>query len=193
MPGANLLPATRGSGPLLQRDYWAVIDGCGASPSEVSAAVEAAFPQFPAGDLVEFRRDGAEERPLDVGDEMVVRIRMAGTSRVRVVHRDRQSFTIATLEGHPEAGRITFGAYRNRRGDVIFHIRSRARSGTRFHRVGFLGVGDPMQAYTWTDFVNAVAFRFGRGVIGFVHAETKKISDEPDEALAGPTFLAQGD
>lgn len=190
---AEILRATRGSGPLLQRDYWAVIDGSRAGPTQIASAVARSFPSFPPPDLVEFRRVGGADAPLEVGDEMTVRIRMAGTFRVRVVHRNRNSITIATLRGHPEAGRITFGAYRNRRGDVIFHIRSRARSGSPFHRAGFLGIGDPMQTYTWTDFVNAVAFQFGRGVVGFVYAETSKIRDEPDVALDGPTYVAEGD
>ena len=30
--------------------------------------------------------------------------------------------TLGTLEGHPEAGRITFGAYRNERGDVVGNV-----------------------------------------------------------------------
>jgi uncharacterized protein (UPF0548 family) len=65
--------------------------------------------------------------------------------RVRVLHADAQSLTLGTLEGRPEAGRITFGADRNPAGDVIFHIRSRARSVSMSKRVGFLAIGDVMQ------------------------------------------------
>ena len=57
------------------------------------------------------------------------------------------------LTGHPEAGRITFGAYRTVDGDVVFHIRSRACSSSLFNYLGFLVGGDPMQTATWTDFV----------------------------------------
>jgi hypothetical protein len=194
---SGLQPAALGAGPLYQRDYWAVIDRCRSRPSEVIALVADRFTEFPSPDTVEFRRVGAASAPLDVGDELDIAIRMAGTCRVRVIHKDACSFTLGTLEGHPEAGRITFGAYRNDRGDVVFHIRSRARSGSLPHYLGFLTGGDPMQTTTWTDFVNTVALTCGDGVVGFVHAETVELEpadiDGGDEAMNGPTFVAEAD
>jgi hypothetical protein len=194
--GRGLQPASRGVGPLYQRDYWAVIDRCRCRPSEVIALVAARFPEFPPVDTVTFRRSD-DRMPLDVGEELDIQIRMAGTCAVRVIHKDPCSLTLGTLEGHPEAGRITFGAYRNDRDDVIFHIRSRARSKSLTHYLGFLSGGDPMQTTTWTDFVNSVALTCGEGVIGFVYADTRQLDastlDEGDEAMDRPTFLAQAD
>jgi hypothetical protein len=116
---------------------------------------------------------------------------------VRVVHVAACSITLATLAGHPEAGRITFGAYRNADGQVIFHIRSRARASTRANYLGFLFGGDPMQTATWTDFVTNVGLTFGAGVEGLVHADTKVIDGDEvqpaDETMDGPTFTAQAD
>jgi hypothetical protein len=190
-----LQPASRGVGPLFQRDYWAVIDRCRYSPREVIALVAARFPDFPPADTVCFRRAGGAAGPLDVGDELDIDIRMAGRCHVRVIHRDPCSLTLGTLEGHPEAGRITFGAYRNDRGDVIFHIRSRARSRSRAEYFGFLTGGDPMQTATWTDFVNSVAITCGEGVIGFVNAETAAVDPSEmtaaDETMDGPTYVAR--
>lgn len=194
--GRGLQPASRGVGPLYQRDYWAVIDRCRCRPSEIIALVAARFPEFPPVDTVTFRRSD-DRMPLDVGEELDIEIRMAGTCAVRVIHKDACSLTLGTLEGHPEAGRITFGAYRNDRDDVIFHIRSRARSKSLTHYLGFLSGGDPMQTTTWTDFVNSVALTCGEGVIGFVYADTRQLHagslDEGDEAMDRPTFLAQAD
>ena len=195
--GPPLQPATAGIGPLLQRDYWAVIERCRFRPSEVIALVADRFAEFPPVDTVRFRRNGRDETRLDVGDEFDIRIRMAGACAVRVMHRDACSFTLGTLEGHPEAGRITFGAYRNEREDVIFHIRSRARSRSLSHYLGFLTGGDPMQTTTWTDFVNSVALTCGDGVIGFIYADTRRFSpdelDAGDETMDRPTFVAQAD
>ncbi|HEX7119886.1 MAG TPA: DUF1990 family protein [Longimicrobiales bacterium] len=191
----GVLPSWRGVGPLLQRDYWAVIEDCRLTPPEVIELVARRFPDFAPDELAAFRRLDGAARPLDVGDEMEVRIRMTGTFRVRVVHRDRNSLTIATLLGHPEAGRITFGAYRNDVGDVIFHIRSRARSGSTRYYAGFLAMGDAMQTETWAEFVNRVAATTGAGVLAFVHAETRKLPGDAEgpEALRRPTFLARGE
>lgn len=181
-----------GTGPLLQRDYWAVIRSAELDPAELIDVLCSRFPALAPADLVRFAP--TLDRPLALGDEMRVRIAGAGEFRVRVIHRDLQSLTFVTLIGHPEAGRITFGAYRNRRGELVFHIRSRARVSSRARLLGFLLAGDPMQTNSWTDFINRVAATFGRGVAGKVHAEKRAVQPEPgDHAVDRPTFLARGE
>jgi hypothetical protein len=185
----------QGIGPLFQRDYWGVIEGCRASPPELIDQVVAHFAELTPSQLVSFARlDGSAEK-LSVGDDLNVTIAGAGTFGVRVVHRGPQSFTFATLSGHPEAGRITFGAYRNDHDDVIFHIRSRARSSSRKFAWGYAVVGEAMQTNVWTDFIWAVASAFGTGVRGAIHAETQRLdslSATEVGDLSSPTFVAQG-
>ena len=192
-----LQPASSGVGVFLQRDYWAVIANCRLKPSEVSALVASRFAEFPPPEIVVFERDGDHDGCLEMGEELDIQIRMAGSARVRVVHKDACSITLATLAGHPEAGRITFGAYRSERDDVIFHIRSRARSSTLFNYVGFRSAGDPMQTSTWTDFVNNVALTCGDGIAGVIHADTVALDGQDvnagDEALDCPVFIAEAD
>lgn len=180
-----------GTGPLLERDYWAVIRSAKLDAAELINVLCTRFTELAPEDLVRFASPAG--RPLELGDEMSVRIAGAGDCRVRLVHRDRQSLTLATLRGHPEAGRITFGAYPNRRGELVFHIRSRARASSWIRLLGFLLAGDPMQTNTWTDFVNRVAGTVGGGVAGTVHVEKRRVQPEPgDHAVDRPTFLARG-
>jgi hypothetical protein len=188
----GLILASQGTGPLLQRDYWAIIENSPLSPAEVAERAAREFSTFAPPELVHFERVGGADGPLADGDEFDVRIRMAGHCRVRVLHRNHNSFTLGTLRGHPEAGRITFGAYRNAAGDVIFHIRSRARSSSRTRLAGFLTAGEPMQTTTWTDFIDRLAHTVGTGVLGSIHAQTREIEDEADdlETICSPTFLA---
>ena len=192
----DVQPAASGAGPLLQRDYWAIIEAAHCKPSEVMDMVQQKFCSFPPSEVVTFERTGDPTR-LDVGDEMDIAIRLAGACRVRVVHRDACSLTLATLQGHPEAGRITFGAYRNDANDVIFHIRSRARSSSLVTYIGFLFGGDPMQTSTWAAFIDGVARACGRGVRGEVRADTQTVPDdqwlEGDRTSDGPTFVAKAD
>lgn len=196
----RLALADGGVGPLLQRDYWAVIRDCRGSPEDVMAYVSRHFERFAPREFVNFEREKAPNEPaptpgepLEPGTVLKVHIVAAGDFRVRVTHRDSQSLTLATVKGHPEAGRITFGAYRNAHDDVIFHIRSRARSGSRKHYLGFLGVGESMQTTVWTDFVNRVAACTGDGVRGWIYANTAECADEPpDEQRVTPTFEARG-
>ena len=187
--------ARDGKGPLLQRDYWAVIRESRLSPREGAAVVAKEFGTFAPEELVRFEREEDVDGPLEVGEELKVAIRMAGLCRVRVLHRDSNSITLGTVRGHPESGRITFGAYRNPAGDVVFHIRSRARSSTSVRWAGFMAAGEPMQTNTWTDFIDRLAHTVGEGVVGAIHAETMEIEDEPNDpvSMCSPTFRAVGD
>lgn len=176
---------------MLQRDYWAVFAGCAVKPSDLMAFVKAHFCALPPASLVEF----AVEDGLDVDDELDINIVPAQHCRVRVIHTDACSLTLATLQGHPEAGRITFGAYRNPEGDVIFHIRSRARAASTTALLGFFALGEAMQTNTWTDFVNNTAAAVGARVLDAIHVETVEAGERPDdgEPLNAPTFVAKGD
>jgi hypothetical protein len=187
----DLVPATRGAGPLLQRDYWAVLDNCRLKPSELMALVKEQFCSLPPSSLVRF----VAPHGFREGSVVDIVITPGQQCGVRVINEDKQSITLATIAGHPEAGRITFGSYRNRAGDVLFHIRSRARSGTALQRFGFLLIGDAMQTTTWTDFINNVAVMAGTTISGVVHADTRQVDEEPedDEPLQAPTYLAVGD
>lgn len=171
--------ARAGVGPLLQRDYWALIDGCRLRPSEFGGLLATRFCDFAPPAFVQFRPVKGTVEPLEVGDELDVHIRFAGNFRVRVIHIDDHSITLATLSGHPEAGRITFGAYRHKSGDVIFHIRSRARTSSPMNYTGYVALGEALQTKTWTDFVARVASFTGRGARDFIYEETSRHKDSP--------------
>ncbi|MEX0891380.1 MAG: DUF1990 family protein [Gemmatimonadota bacterium] len=188
-----IAPAGGGVGPLLQRDYWAVLGHCRGTAAEVARAVAERFWRYPPPDMVCFERVDGTTDPLQSGDVMAVEIRVAGTCHVRVVHRDELSLTLATLDGHPEAGRITFGAYPNARGEIVFHIRSRARASSRNRLLGFLTAGEPMQTLTWTGFIDRLAASVGAGVRDVIHADTREVTERAEDRCAeglGPTFRA---
>jgi hypothetical protein len=189
----TITPAGDGVGPLLQRDYWAVLGQCRGTAAEVARTVAERFWRYPPPELVRFERADGTTDPLRPGDVMQVDIRVAGACLVRVVHRDDCSLTLATLEGHPEAGRITFGAYPNARGEIVFHIRSRARASSRERHLGFLTAGEPMQTLTWTGFIDRLAASVGAGVRDAVHADTREVAERAEDRCAegiGPTFQA---
>ena len=191
MVNDTLLPATRGAGPLLQRDYWAVLADCPLRPSELITQVRTHFCELPPSSLVRFlaATGVVQDATIDIT------ITPGQQCGVRVIHLSPQSITFGTLAGHPEAGRITFGSYRNPAGEVIFHIRSRARSTTTLKRLGFLAIGDAMQTNTWTDFIKNTAALAGARIHGAIHADTQRVEEIPedDEPLQAPTFLAVGD
>lgn len=190
----QLIPASHGRGELLQRDYWAVVEAARLDAPAAGRLLAERFCEFPPPELLHCSYRGGREGPLRPGDELTVEIRAAGSFGVRVIHRDGQSLTLGTLEGHPEAGRITFGVYRNDEDDLIIHIRSRARSSSTSRLLGFLFAGEPMQTTAWSDFLERFAATVGDGVLGVIHAETREVEEGPDDresAGPSPTFLAR--
>lgn len=155
--------------------------------------LRARFWEFSPAELAAFRRTDAGNKPLVLGDEMTVSIRGTGSFGVRIIDVAVQSFTIATLRGHPEAGRVTFGAYCNSHNDVVLHIRSRARSSSRLRLLGFLVAGEPMQTSVWCELINRLAADVGDGVIGALTASKKSVQEnETDRDGTCPTFIATG-
>jgi hypothetical protein len=190
---ASLHPASEGRGKLLQRDYWAVLEEPELDLHAIGHMLCEHFEHFAPPGLVRFRRNEGGHQALTRGDELKVRIRPAGSFGVRVVHTSSLSLTLATIEGHPEAGRITFGVYPNDDGDVVVHIRSRARSASRQFALGFLAAGEPMQTSTWTSFIDRIAAVVANGVRDVIHVETRVVeetkADRKSEDVE-PTFRA---
>ena len=181
----DVIYAAAGAGPLLQRDYEGVILGGTCSPEALAKLVRERFVEFGPPETAAFARDGGESKPLAVGDELAIRLAGVMPCRVRVVHLDDLGVTLRTLDGHPEAGRITFLAGRGEEGRVTFRIRSRARSGGLIHYLGFLLLGRTMQARCWVRFIGKVAEASGGRLDGPIRVRTAKVEQEPGDC-GGP-------
>jgi hypothetical protein len=183
--------AGSGSGPLLQRDYSGVIEGTNCSPEELAKFIRERFIDLAPQETAAFENSDGGRAPLKVGDELKIRIGGFMPCQVRVVHVDDVSLTLRTLEGHPEAGRVSFGAGRDDEGRLTFRIRSRARSGGLIHYLGFLMMGRAMQARCWIRFIGRAAEICGGRLAGPVRVSTTKVAEEPAD-VGGPdlpTFL----
>jgi Domain of unknown function (DUF1990) len=187
---AGIVWATEGSGPLLERDYSAVIEETACTPEQVGAMLRDRFEAFAPPETALFRRAGGAGDPLEIGDELEIRIALLGRCRVRVVHLDRRSLTLRTLTGHPEAGRITFGADRDEQGRLRFRILSRTRASGVLNYVGYLVLGKQMQSRCWIRFISRVAEECGGRIAGRIRVRTRKVAEEPGDrdGLDAPTF-----
>jgi hypothetical protein len=186
----EVICAAQGCGPLLQREYRGVIVGTGQGPEEIATTVRRFFPTFAPSATAVFRRDDGATDPLEVGDELDIRLALIGRCRVRVAHVDERSLTLATLKGHPEAGRITFGAYRDERGRIVFQIRSRTRANGYLKYLGYFLIGKQMQSRTWINFIWSLARAVGGSLQGPVQVATTRVEEEPADRGGSdePTF-----
>ena len=186
--------AAAGCGPLFQRDYCGVIEGSEWTPETLGEEVRTHFVDFAPAETAAFQRPDGEGAPLKVGDELEIRISGVLPCKVRVVHADERSLTLRTLDGHPEAGRITFGAGRDGQGRLTFRIRSRARAGGLLHYLGFLLMGRVMQGRCWIRFIGCVADASGGRLFGPIRVTTERVDEEPADCSAPdlPTFCCDG-
>ncbi len=176
-------PATDGAGPLLQRDYRAIIEGTPLTPQELIRKVLADFPSLSPGGLASFSFHEGEAPPLTLNSHLNILILAAGRCDVRIVHVDELSFTMRTLEGHPEAGRITMGAYWDASARLVFHIRSRARTADALHLLGYQVFGKALQKSVWFAFIERLAETCGGWIHGGIHEDTEEVADTmSDEA-----------
>lgn len=193
--GKNVTFASDGWGPLIQRDYRVVIADSKLEPEELTLRVQTRFPEFSPPQTATFcRTERHEDEPLQVGEDMNIGIALKGGCQVRVVHTDDRSLTMRTIEGHPEAGRITFSADRDEDGHVIFTIRSRTRAADFLSYAGYFLIGKQMQARTWTRFLENVVRESGGTQVGSIEVCTRQVEErEADRSdLDSPTIAAKG-
>jgi hypothetical protein len=181
LPGdpSTVQRADEGVGPLYHRRYEiAFVDadlGCEEIIQHLREDPNTATPT----EVSRFERVGDDtDRPLDVGDEMVVRLPGPWNGPVRVIEATTTSFRLATLKGHMEAGEISFTASENERGWTVFAIESWARCGDElfdllYHR---LAIARELQLHMWAHFCESVV-RIAGG-IAMTNVELHSCTDE---------------
>jgi hypothetical protein len=127
-----------------------------------------------------FRRTGGGGGRLETGDEFVVRMPGPWDGPVRVVRREPDSFRLATLAGHLEAGEIEFRAAGD--GDALsFEIESWARAGDRLAALLYnkLRLAKEIQLNMWSHFCVRVAALAGGRPQGGVTIRTRWVPWPP--------------
>jgi hypothetical protein len=162
-PQDGLQPLAAGVGPMLHRSYGVRITGSAMKPEAlidlVAANLNRASPE-----MAVFRKTGGAGDQLRCGDELVVRMPGPWDGPVRVVRREPDSFRLATLAGHLEAGEIEFRAAQAG-GTLSFEIESWARAGDRLAALLYnkLRLAKEIQLNMWSHFcVRAAALAGGR-------------------------------
>ena len=148
-----------GAGPRYHRRYHVDIAHAALTPEEIVERIAADPNTFCPAEIARFeKKTGAPDR-LAVGDDLVVHIASPWNGPVRVAETTPTSFTLATLDGHLEAGQIRFSAARRGGDTVRFTIESWARSSDRVVDALYdkLGLARGVQGAMWTFFCERVA------------------------------------
>jgi hypothetical protein len=186
----EIMAADEGTGPLLQREYTGVVTGSSWEPEDVIREIRTDIERFSPAEMATFIRPPDDKQPLAVDDDVEVHLAGAGETLVKVVHVDPRSFTLRTMDDHTEAGRITFGSWRDNQGRLVIHIRSRARQAGPIWLIGFVLGGKALQKRIWETFIERVAEAAGGKLVEGVKSKTKKVEESPADQgkVDAPTF-----
>ena len=166
-----------GVGPLFHRIYRARIREARVAPHELIEAVTADLDRVAPSEFASFAKVLGEDGTMAVGDEYVVRMPGPWDGPVRVVDRTPTSFRFVTLDGHLEAGQISFAA---ERGELLeFSIESWAQSGDRLSNLLYhhLRMAKEVQLHMWTSFLEQVTKLAGGRLTGGIEIISREVED----------------
>jgi hypothetical protein len=180
VPEDGLQPLAAGVGPLLHRSYAVRIVRSAMSPAALIDLVAANLNRV-SPEMAVFRKIGGASDQLQRGDEFVVRMPGPWDGPVRVVRREADSFRLATLDGHLEAGEIEFRAT-GAPDAVDFEIESWARAGDRLAALLYnkLRLAKEIQLNMWSHFCVRVAALAGGRPQGGVTIRTRWVAWPPE-------------
>jgi uncharacterized protein (UPF0548 family) len=164
-----------GAGPLLHRIYRTRVVGGNVGAEGLIEKIAANLDCLAPWGFASFQKlEG--EGPLAVGDDYVVRMPGPWDGPVRAVEVRPDSFRLATLTDHLEAGQIEFRARSDHR-SVEFTIESWARSGDRLSDFMYtrLRVGKEVQLHMWTSVLERVVELAGGVMEGGITTTTRRV------------------
>ncbi len=173
-----------GTGPRYHRRYHVDIADAVLTPEEIVARIAADLNDFCPSEIARFEKTSGDPDRLAVGDDLLVHIASPWNGPVRVADVTPASFTLATLEGHMEAGQIRFSAetLAGAPGTVRFTIESWARSSDAVVDALYdkLGLARGVQGAMWTYFCQRVAETSGGSEHTEVVVLTEREADHDD-------------
>lgn len=171
-----------GTGPLFHRRYRTRIRESELSADELLAQVAADPDSVAPTEFASFQKLSGEPGTMRPGDEYVVRMASPWDGPVRVVARESDRFRLITLEGHLEAGQITFRARDD--GDlIVFEIESWARSTDGITDLLYdrLRMSKEVQLHMWTSTLERVVDLSGGKMTDGIDIRTRKVDGEAFE------------
>jgi hypothetical protein len=170
-----------GVGPLFHRRYFVDFDAPRLRLRPLMDKIKAELAEFSPKLLADFTKVKGLPGEMQVGDEYTIEILGPWNGDVRVSEVTPTSFTFVTLEGHPEAGQITFALRRQptRPWAVRFEISSWARSRDMLVSLGYHEgkIGKVIQENAWTTFCERVVEASGGKARGEVQVVTEERSE----------------
>lgn len=172
--------ASTGFGALVHRQYEIRLDGVSHSAQSLCTLMQRNIAELAPSALAAFEKSEGSEHRFSVGDEYDITMLGPWNGRVRVDAVAPDHFTLVTLDGHPEAGQITFSAHDTtipgtRR--VMIESWARARDGIVQAAYRAFGIGRQVQTEVWITFLQRLGELAGATKTPEVRITTEEISE----------------
>jgi len=172
--------ASSGAGALIHRQYEITLRGAKRDAASLFRLMQAHITELAPAALADFvKSDGAVNVAVD--DEYDITMLGPWNGRVRVSAVTPNSLTLVTLDGHPEAGTITFSVHVGAApGEQRVLIESWARSRDTLVEAAYstLGVGQQVQTEVWITFLQRFSALAGVTKTPRVRITTEEITDD---------------
>lgn len=148
-----------GSGSVFHRRYEVELTGMTTDSAALLWLMQRHMAELSPSLLAHFEKSAGREDVLRVGDEFEITMLGPWNGTVRVAASTPESFTLVTLEGHPEAGHITFSVSYSQPDACSVCIESwaRARDGMVAAAYATLGIGKQVQTEAWVTFLQRLS------------------------------------
>lgn len=171
-----------GVGKLFHCRYSVTIDRPRIKSTALLEQIKLRFPDFCPKLMANFTKTCGSAHTMRVGDEYSIGILGPWDGQVRVTEVTKNSFTFVTLEGHPEAGQITFAVvpHPTRPDAIRFEINSWARSRDMLVNLSYdqIKIGKEVQKNVWVTFCDHVVATSGGNRVGEVDVVREERTQE---------------
>lgn len=184
---ADAQHVSSGTGALIHRRYEVALPPSGLQPADVLRLMQRHLTELAPSALADFTKTTGSELWFRIGDEYDITMLGPWNGRVRVTELSDTAFTLVTLDGHPEAGHITFSAMHQPDGEgatvVLIESWARARDAVVNAAYSTMRIGKQVQAEVWITFLQRLAALAGVSDTPQVRITTEELPmDDPATA-----------
>lgn len=151
----------QGFGQLWRKTYRLPLIGASVTPQQVAAEWKEHFSDFQPPENHVY----PPLRGMKPGEVILIEAETPGappiSTGVLVIDADDTSFTLATPQGHPEAGWVEFKAETRDDGTVVAQVQSMARASDPLYELAFRLRGSKEQERIWRHVLTALGAHFG--------------------------------
>ena len=188
---ADSLPVqipTEGVGSIIQKRFWADVQGSRLSPEGLIERVRTRFGEM-TPDMLKVAAEPGTKAEICLDQTLTLALPLRGNIQVRCVEHDPGALTLVTVSGHPLAAAVRLvcaplGAGEPTTGAVRVEIQVFEQAANRADWLAMLLGGEELQEATWKETVRRIVEESGGTARDGVRHESERLDAEGAERVA---------